>query len=128
MPMRNFLLRWLINVAGLYAATYLHIPGLTYEGDWVSLLGLALIFGLVNAFIRPIVSFLTCSLIILTLGLFTIVINAIMLWLASDLGQQVGIHFVVANFKAAILGALVISVVSFVLTMLFRDERKRDRR
>jgi putative membrane protein len=126
--MRNFLLRWLINVAGLYAATYLQIPGLIYEGDWVKLLGLALIFGLVNAVIRPIISFLTCPLIILTLGLFTIVINAVMLWLASVLGQQVGIHFIVANFKAAILGALVISVVSFVLTMLLRDDRERERR
>jgi putative membrane protein len=125
--MRNFLLRWLINVAGLYAATYLRIPGLTYEGDWVKLFGLALIFGLVNAFIRPIISFLTCPLIVLTLGLFTIVINAVMLWLASVLGQQVGIHFIVADFTAAILGALVISLVSFVLTMLFRDDRERER-
>lgn len=122
--MRNFLLRWLINVAGLYVATYLRIPGLTYDGDWVKLLGLALIFGLVNAFIRPILSFLTCPLIVLTLGLFTVVINAVMLWLASVLGQQVGIDFRVDTVGAAILGALVISVVSFVLTMLLKDERE----
>lgn len=90
---------------------------------------MALIFGLVNALIRPILKFLTCPLIMLTLGLFTLVINALMLLLASWLGRQLGLGFYVEGFwPAAFLGALVISVVSFVLTMLIGDEDKEKKR
>jgi putative membrane protein len=119
--MRRFLLRWLINTAGLYAATEI-VWGIRFTGVWWQLLALALIFGLVNAFLRPILAFLTCPLIILTLGLFTIVINAAMLLLASWLGQWVGIAFIVEGFWPALLGALIISVVSYVLALIVRDK------
>jgi putative membrane protein len=91
---------------------------------------MALIFGLVNALIRPILKLLTCPLIILTLGLFTLVINALMLMLASWLGRQLGLGFYVAGFWPALLGALVISVVSFGLNLLIgdEDEDKKKRR
>jgi putative membrane protein len=129
--MRHFLLRWLINTAGLYAAAFLLPARIQFHGEWWQLLALALIFGLVNAFLRPVLTLLTCPLIILTLGLFTIVINAVMLLLASWLGQQVGIVFTVDGFVSALLGALIISVVSYVLALVLRDEdddRERRRR
>lgn len=120
---QKLLLRWLINGVALYLAAEL-VPGIETEGGWQVLLLMALIFGLVNALVRPILKFLTCPLIMLTLGLFTLVINALMLQLASWLGRQLDLGFYVENFWAAILGALVISVVSFVLTMIIGDDDK----
>ncbi len=120
---QKLLLRWLINGVALYLAAEL-VPGIETEGGWQVLLLMALIFGLVNALVRPILRFLTCPLIMLTLGLFTLVINALMLQLASWLGRQLDLGFYVENFWAAILGALVISVVSFVLTMIIGDDDK----
>jgi putative membrane protein len=124
---QNLLLRWLINGAALYVAAEL-VPGIYADGGWPVLVFMALIFGLVNALIRPILKFLTCPLIMLTLGLFTLVINALMLQLASWLGRQLGLGFYVAGFWPAFWGALVISVVSFVLTMLLVDEDKDKKR
>ena len=121
---QKLLLRWLINAVALYAAVEL-VSGIHTDGGWLALVVMALIFGLVNALICPILKFLTCPLIMLTLGLFTLVINALMLQLASWLGRQLGLGFYVEGFwPAAVLGALVISVVSFVLTMLLVDEDK----
>ncbi len=120
---QKLLLRWLINGVALYLAAEL-VPGIETEGGWQVLLLMALIFGLVNALVRPILKFLTCPLIMLTLGLFTLVINALMLQLASWLGRQLDLGFYVENFWAAILGALVISVGSFVLTMIIGDDDK----
>ena len=119
--MRKLLLRWLINGVALYVAAEL-VPGIHTDGGWQVLAVMALIFGLVNALIRPILKLLTCPLIMLTLGLFTLVINALMLQLAAWLGRQFDLGFYVRNFWSALLGALVISVVSFVLTMLIGDE------
>jgi len=83
---------------------------------WAVLL-LALILGLVNAFIRPVLKFLSCGLIVLTLGLFTLVINGLMLWLASWVaGEVLGFGIYIDGFWNAVLGALIISVVSFVAT------------
>ena len=88
-----------------------------------------ILFGLVNAIIRPLLKLLTCPLIVLTLGLFTLVINALMLWLASVLAGWLGVGFHVADFTSAFFGGLVISVVSFVLSLvLIDDDRRRDRR
>ncbi|MBL7183337.1 MAG: phage holin family protein [Anaerolineae bacterium] len=124
---QKLLLRWLINAVALYVAAEL-VPGIQTDGGWQVLLLMALIFGLVNALIRPILKFLTCPLIMLTLGLFTLVINALMLQLASWLGRQLDLGFYVRNFWSAFLGALVISVVSFVLTMLIGDDDKDKKR
>jgi len=126
--MRKLLLRWLINGVALYVAAEL-VRGIDVVGGWQALAVMALIFGLVNALIRPILKFLTCPLIVLTLGLFTLVINALMLMLASWLGRQLGLGFYVAGFGPAFWGALVISVVSFALTLLTgdKDEDKKRR-
>jgi len=124
---QRLLLRWLINAVALYVAAEL-VPGIQTDGGWQVLLFMALIFGLVNALVRPILKFLTCPLIMLTLGLFTLVINALMLQLASWLGRQLALGFYVRNFWSAFLGALVISVVSFVLTMLIGDDDKDEKR
>jgi len=124
--MRNFFLRWLINGVALFVAAEV-VSGITYEGGWLVLAGVALIFGLVNALIRPLLELLTCPLIILTLGLFTLVINALMLWLASAIAGSLGLGFHVADFLSAFLGGLIVSVVSFALNLLlFDDKRKRS--
>ncbi len=126
--MSRFIIRWAINAVALYAAIEL-IPGITAQStDWRAILGLALIFGLVNALIRPIIKLLTCPLIILTLGLFTLLINTFIFYLAGQFGAWFGIGFDVSGFGAAFLGGLVTSIVSIFLTFLFKDEMKSPRK
>jgi len=122
--MRNFIVRLIINAIGLYAATRF-VPGISFEGDWTTIALVAFIFGVVNALVRPILTLLTCPFVALTLGLFIFVINALMLGLTAWVAGQVGIPFTVADFTAAFLGALVISLVSFGLTLVFREDRER---
>jgi putative membrane protein len=120
----RFVLRLLINAAALWAATRI-VPGVTYSGDGVALFAVALVFGLLNALLRPILAFLSCPLLILTLGLFTFVINAVILLLTSALSGSLGIGFHVAGFWPAFLGALVVSVVSVLLSIFVRDVVER---
>jgi len=120
----KFLVRLLINAAALWAAAAL-IPGISYESGWVSLLLVALVFGLLNATVRPVLKLLTCPLLILTLGLFTLVLNGIMLWLTSSASQALGLGFHVAGFWAAFWGALVVSVVSIILSIFVKEEEER---
>jgi putative membrane protein len=132
----RLLIRWFINAVALAAAAYIvpmFIPrGITIVGEpaWLTVAVTALIFGLVNALLRPLLKLLTCPLIILTLGLFTLIINGLMLWLSSWIARQFGVGFDVAGFWPAFWGALVISIVSFVLSLIFREEdgRRRQRR
>lgn len=121
----SFLIRLLINAVALAAAERL-IDGITYTGDWLWLIVVALIFGLVNATIGPLLKMLTCPLILLTLGLFTLVINGLMLQLTAWLAAFFEISFVVDTFWAAFLGALVISIVSFVLSLLLGDLQSKE--
>lgn len=125
--MNRFFLRWVINAVALYAAISL-VPGVGWpEGkSWVSLIWLALIFGLVNALIRPFITLLTCPLIILTLGLFTLVVNTLLFALTGWLANQFGVGFTLAEpwFWNAFLGSLVVSFVSLVLTLILKDEIK----
>jgi putative membrane protein len=114
------LLRILVNAAALWVATEI-VPGVEHTGPWTSLLLVALVFGLLNAFVRPILKLLTCPLILLTLGLFTFVINAIVLWLTSAISGSLGLGFHVSGFWAAFLGALVVTVVSVLLSVVLRD-------
>lgn len=125
--MTRFILRWAINAAGLYLAVLL-LPGVEPQGDLLSILWLALIFGLVNAFLRPLLKLLTCPLIVLTLGLFTLLINTFLFWLTGQVGQLFGIGFTVDTFLTAFLGALIVSVVSIVLSLILKDELKGRRR
>ena len=119
--MRNLLVRWVINAVALGVAAML-LPGIRVDGGWQVLAVTALIFGLVNALIRPLVTLLTCPLIILTLGLFTLVVNAGMLLLASWLAGLLDIGFAVDGFWPAFWGGLIISIVSAVLSMLLKDQ------
>ena len=121
----RFLLRLLINAAALWVATQI-VPGVTHSGSGGALLVVALVFGLLNALLRPVLAFLSCPLLILTLGLFTFVINAVILLLTSALSEKLGIGFSVSGFWAAFLGALVVSIVSILLSLLIPDpERPR---
>lgn len=118
----RFLLRILVNAAALWVAAYV-VRGI-HAGGASSILAVAVVFGLVNAFVRPFLKLLSCPIIFLTLGLFTLVINALMLMLAAWVGRQLGIDFAVNGFWAAFLGALIVSIVSTVLSWLIPD---RDR-
>jgi len=118
----RLLLRWAVSIAALFAAAWF-VPGITVEGNaWIVFAVMAVILGLVNAVVRPILRLLTCPLIVLTLGAFLLVINGITLWLASWLAVNVfGVGFRVNGFVAAFLGALVVSIVSVVLNLLIPD-------
>jgi putative membrane protein len=122
--MTKLLIRLLANALGLYVAARI-VPGIYVGENWLVVLGVALVFGLVNALIGPLLKLLTCPLIILTLGLFTLVINAVMLLLTSGLSRAVGLSFVVDGFWPAFWGALVVSIVSLVMTLVFH-ENDRD--
>ena len=110
------LIRWAINAVAVWAAIHF-VHGIHPNDRSVeAIIVIALILGLVNAIIRPIVALLTCPLIILTLGLGTLLINTAMFWLAGVIGQQFGFGFRVDGFWPAFLGALVVSVVSMILS------------
>ena len=85
----------------------------------------ALVFGLLNAIIRPVLWLLTLPFLILTLGLFTFVLNAFMLWMTSATSDMFGLRFNVDGFGAAFLGALVITIVSLVLSLLVGPQRHK---
>lgn len=119
----KLLLRWVFTAIAIYAAVNL-LPGLHFSGAWWQLGCVALILGLVNAMIRPILKFLTCPLIILTLGVFTLVINAAMLMLTASAAESLGIDFRIDGFWSAFWGALVISIISAALTLLVREDRE----
>jgi putative membrane protein len=116
------LLRLLINAAALWAATRL-VPGIAFTGDWRLLLVVALVFGVLNAVVRPVLMLLTFPFLLLTLGLFTFILNAFMLWLTSAVSAALGLGFHVAGFWAAFLGALVVTVVSFGLSVVLMPPR-----
>jgi putative membrane protein len=128
--MTKFILRWVINAIALYLAVLI-LPGrITLESGWTSIIWLALIFGLVNALFRPLIQLLTCPLIMLTLGLFTLVINTFLFWLTSVIGQSFGLALTIAEpvWWNAFLGGLVVSIVSVVLTLILKDEMKGRRK
>lgn len=126
--MTKFILRLLINAIALYLAVLI-VPGLELQSEMLSLVWLALIFGVVNALFRPLLQFLTCPLIILTLGLFTLVINTFLFWLTSVIGQSFGIALLINDpvWWNAFLGGLIVSIVSVIMTMILKDELKGRR-
>jgi len=128
--MTRFILRWAINAAALFAAIAI-LPGIDLPAgaSWLSLIWLALIFGLVNALFRPLLKFLTCPLILLTLGLFVLVINTLLFALTGWIGNQFGVGFILADpwFWNAFLGGLIVSLISLVLTGILKDELKKGR-
>lgn len=127
--MTKFILRWVINAIGLYLAILI-LPGIDLTSGLVSIIWLALIFGVINALFAPVLKFLTCPLILLTLGLFTLVINTFLFWLTSVVGQSFGLNLVISDpvWWNAFLGGLVVSIVSVILTLILKDEMKGRRR
>ena len=111
----QIIVRLLINAAALWAATRI-VPGISFGGAWSTLLIVALVFGVLNIAVRPLLWFMTLPLLILTLGLFTFVLNALMLWLTGTVSDWLGLGFHVEGFMAAFLGALVVTIVSFLLS------------
>jgi putative membrane protein len=118
----QFLLRLLVTAAALWVAVQL-VPGITYAGPWLHLLAVALVFGVVNAIVRPIILSLTCPLVLLTLGLFIFVLNGLMLWLTGALSSAIGFNFHVAGLVPAIIGGLIVGVVSTVLNVFVGKKR-----
>ena len=115
--MQHMLLRLTINALSL-AAAISAIDGISFAGEWWKILIVAAIFGLANALIKPIVQLFTFPLIIVSLGLFTLVINATMLAVTAALSGPLHLGFHIAGFWPAFWGALVISIVSMVLTWI----------
>jgi len=118
----KLILRVLVNALALGAAELL-VEGIR-AGGLGSLLLTALVFGVLNALVRPVLKLLSCPLLVLTLGLFTLVLNAVMLLLTAKVGRLFGIAFFVDGFWSAFLGAIVVSVVSVVLSWVLIDEKK----
>ncbi len=114
----RFVIRFFINAVAIYVAARL-VPGIHLAG-WNAILLVAVIFGLANALIRPLVSLITCLIQVITLGLFTLVINAGMLYFTAWLAQRFGLAFSIDNFLSAFWGALIVSVISFVLSRMIR--------
>ena len=106
--MTRFILRWIINAVAIFLAIHF-VPGISLAGGWIAIIWLALIFGLVNAFLRPLLQILTCPLIILTLGLFTLLINTFLFWLTARIGQLRRNPHDDPGLLPAFLGGLVIS-------------------
>ena len=94
-------------------------------GGWSTLIVVALIFGVLNASVRPLLWFMTLPLLIVTLGLFTFVLNALMLWLTGAVSDWLGLGFQVEGFGAAFLGAVVVSVVSFMLSLFVASNKRQ---
>ena len=122
--MNRFLLRMVINGVALYAAVSL-IPGIVVQDPSpVTYVWLALIFGILNALVKPILKLVTCPVILLTLGLFTLIINTALFYLTAWVGSQFGVGFTIEGFWAAFLGALIVSIVSTIFNVVLKDELK----
>jgi putative membrane protein len=123
--MERVFIKWLMNTIAIMLAVKF-VPGIAFTGAWWGILAVGLIFGLVNTFIRPFIKLFTLPFLILTLGLFTFITNAVMLSITSWLSEQFNLGFSVSGFKSAFWGALIISFISLVLSCLLpADETER---
>ncbi len=122
----KLLVRWFIGSLALFVAAWL-VPGIRVEGTaWIVFAVMAVILGLINAVIRPLVKLLSLPLIILSLGLFVLIINALMLWLSSSIAVNwFKVGFYVDGFWPAFLGALIVSVVTVVLSAILKEDKKK---
>lgn len=121
--MRRLLLRLLINTLGLFMAVML-VPGVAFSGPWWHLALVGAIFGVINALLRPLLTLLTCPLVLLTLGFFALVINGLLFWITASLAESLGIAFQVRGFWSAFLGALVAGLVSLLAALLVHEPRE----
>lgn len=120
----TLVIRLLINAAALWVAVRL-VPGVSFTGDGWLLLFVALIFGLLNACLKPLLVILSLPFLLLTLGLFTFVLNAFLLWITSALSGALGLGFHVTGFTSAFVGALVVSAVSITLSLFLSQAGAR---
>jgi putative membrane protein len=122
----RILLHWLITAAALVVAVTV-VPGISVGGrGLVAVAATAAVLGLINAFLRPLLRLVGCGFIVLTLGLFLLVINAFTLWLAARITSGVfHLSFHVNGFWPALLGGIIVSVVSWLLWLMFPGEKKR---
>jgi putative membrane protein len=121
---RSLILRWLIMTLAIFAAVVI-VPGIEFAGYGWELGVVALVFGLINIALRPILTLLTCPLVVLTLGLFALVINAVLLLLTAQIAAWLGVSFRVDGFWPALLGGLVISLVNVILNALAGESQVR---
>jgi putative membrane protein len=121
----KLVIRWVVSALALFAAAMV-VPGIHVErNSWTLFAVMAIILGLVNAIVRPLLKLLSCPLVILTLGLFLLVINGLTLWLASYIAVNwFHVGFYVRGFWAAFWGALVVSIVSMAFHVMIKEERK----
>ena len=120
----RLILRILINAAALWVAVRF-VPGLAYTGTPLMLVCVAIVFGVVNTIVKPIVILLSIPAILLTLGVFLLVINALMLWLTGWLSTSLGLGFHVEGLGAAFLGAIVVSLVAWALSVFLGESKAR---
>jgi putative membrane protein len=124
------LVQLLINAAALYVAVLL-VPNLDFdfspEGAWLKFLLVAFIFGLVNTFLKPILRILTLPITFMTLGIFLLILNALLLILVGAIAGELNLGLTVGDFLAALLGSIIISVVGFVLSMVVGTTRVAGR-
>ncbi len=118
----RFLLNLAINIIAILVAVWV-VPGIELQGPWWAPAAVALLFGLINTAVRPILLLLALPFVVFTLGLFMFKINGLLLYLTSWLAQQFGIDFTIRSLGAAILGALVISLIGGALRLLSGDTR-----
>ena len=128
----RFLIRVLASAAALAVATAV-VPGIelttgSVTSKVLTLIAVALIFGVINAFLKPIIKIVGCLFYILTLGLIALVVNALLLWLTSWLADKLNLPWHVTGFWPAFWGALIISVVTWLLSILIREPDKRVER
>src|SRR6184192_3352082 len=126
----RFLLRVLASAAALAVATAV-VPGIELQtaslgSRILTLIGVALIFGVVNAVLKPIVKTVGCAFYVLTLGLVALVVNGLLLWLTSWVAGKLSLPFHISGFWAAFWGAIIVGLVSWVLNLFIRDKRTHD--
>ena len=115
--LRRYILQWLITSLAIFAAFSL-VPGITFSGNGYEIGIIAMIYSVINLLIRPILTLITCPMIILTLGMFTVIINGVLLLITADLAKYFGIDFQIETFFTALMGAVVISLTTFVRNLL----------
>jgi putative membrane protein len=118
------LARFALNTLALYAAVWL-VPGIRFDGSLGRFLLVGVVFGVVNTLLRPLLTILTCPLVLLTLGLFTLVINALLLLATAWLSARWGLGFSVNGFVAALLGGIIVAIASTLLALFLGNEAKR---
>ncbi|MCU0522598.1 MAG: phage holin family protein [Anaerolineae bacterium] len=124
----KLLFRWAITALALFAAAWV-VPGIHVDDSrgWIVYAAMAVILSLVNALIRPLLKVLTCPLILLTLGLFALVVNAISLLIASTVANNLfKVGFYIDGFWPAFWGAIIVSIVSVVLSIFVNDDDRKD--